>query len=298
RLSVLLLVTQVSFVRLLKVIVFESCDEGKWYENAVDKSQTHVYVFEAAYQEVLYRATTEIVSSTKEPLLFSIQQSHGHESWSLPVDNKQRFKKLSRPLCPRIGGVDGSVRVEVSTVSISPIKYGFSLEAISMDIGSDGSFATLTPTHPAVYIVDTFNASTETLLEVTSNSNSSCYVSMQKYKCPVYDIEYIGQSRGVFQTMTTLSAFTIPPKSRLFIVLTMTATQSSGSAFEKRVFLRTDRRCFCDFFPKSKRRQSENEICSLNPKNCTVFSFQMSPFNSTHFWFIFRSKIQKYQITK
>ncbi|BFZ13846.1 hypothetical protein BsWGS_16884 [Bradybaena similaris] len=150
------------------------------------------------------------------PVMFVARQQETILSWQIPLDIGDRYSyhSVSRTLCP----IDKSRRKDIGQLQLIYITVS-SMANISLDFNltatvlNDFELQHETPkilnvTAPRpVYFMYTFPKDVSSVfLKVSSATHTCMTVSVQKIKCPVFDLETNVEFEGQHQTMSTQAA--------------------------------------------------------------------------------------------
>ena len=172
------------------------------------------------------RLKSEIVDNSSEeaPILFTVRTSKGTMNWNLPYKAKNiKYPSMERTLClvdetdfvKNIKMKTEEVKVLISTKRETPVTVQISLEPVhhfsAWIHGNAPSVRKVSVTTPVYYFIDLQNFAKDSLLQVKVNSgdNTCGLISMQRFLCPVYDIQDMAKAGhvGTFQTMQKRAAF-------------------------------------------------------------------------------------------
>ncbi|XP_059141458.1 SID1 transmembrane family member 1-like [Physella acuta] len=193
---------------------------GEMYSNnSVNVLQQVLFIY---HYEIQNKTTAIRVSVTSDnfseeyPVMCVARQQESILSWQIPlaVGDSYLYKSVSRTLCPidesKRKTIDKNQRIYLTVSSMcSNYKY-FHLTAniltdfeITHEVPRTFNLTVWEPT----YFMYTFPAGVSSvLLKVTSQSHICMTVSVQKIKCPVFDLANNVEFEGKHQTMSTQAA--------------------------------------------------------------------------------------------
>ncbi|CAL1544636.1 unnamed protein product [Lymnaea stagnalis] len=193
---------------------------GESYSNySVNKTTQVIFVYEYSEdnQTTAVRVNLKCSSASEDfPLMFVARQQESLLSWQIPLEigDSYSYYSVSRTLCP----IDKSHRqsitkdqliyLSVSTMSNDSVGFDLSVDDLKdFEIEHEVSRSlNLSVSEPMYYMYTFPETVSAVLLKVTSTSHTCMTVSVQKIKCPVFDLETNVNFEGQHQTMSTQAA--------------------------------------------------------------------------------------------
>ncbi|CAH1273788.1 SIDT1 [Branchiostoma lanceolatum] len=206
------------------------------YNGTVGSGEEVTYIF--TYQEP--PNTTEAVrlhvtspdATESHPLLVVVRQEDGILSWQVPlrVEDYYLFNEIERTLCPaevEESRADVSKTVYVQLTSSAAANVSYSLMVTKVDDFdfryNDTMDIEVSPAEPQ-YFSFSFPEQVDTVVVRATSQNHKCSVlSLQRAKCPVYDLDSNIEFSGIFQTFTSSAAITVQkehfPDGKFYLVV-------------------------------------------------------------------------------
>ncbi|XP_019614907.1 PREDICTED: SID1 transmembrane family member 1-like isoform X1 [Branchiostoma belcheri] len=207
------------------------------YNGTVGSGEAVTYTF--TYQEP--PNTTEAVrlhvtspdAIDSHPLLVVVRQEDGILSFQVPlrVEDYYLFNEIERTLCPaeeeaeRSADVTKTVYVQLTSSAAANVTYSLTVtKVVDFDFGyNDTKDISVSPAEPQ-YFSFTFPGHVDTVVVRATAQDDKCSVlSLQRAKCPVYDLDSNIEFSGIFQTFTSSAAITVQkehfPDGKFYLVV-------------------------------------------------------------------------------
>eukprot|EP00058_Branchiostoma_floridae_P013706 XP_002599194.1 hypothetical protein BRAFLDRAFT_64452 [Branchiostoma floridae] len=200
------------------------------YNGTVGSGGEVTYIF--TYQEP--PNTTEAVrlhvtspdATESHPLLVVVRQEDGILSWQIPL-------RIERTLCPAEveenqlqADVSKTVYVQLTSSAAANVSYSLMVtKVVDFDFRYNNTMdIEVSPAEPQYFSFSFPDQVDTVVVRATSQNNEKCSVlSLQRAKCPVYDLDSNIEFSGIFQTFTSSAAITVQrehfPDGKFYLVV-------------------------------------------------------------------------------
>ena len=184
-------------------------------------------------------------ANSRHPALVVVRQPQAVLSCQLPyqLQPNHSYPQVARTLCPLQDQQNGSVIVELSSFSPTPVAYNLTASLLtptnfSLELGKPHKVVDLSPSEPQIFHFSFAQVPSHVksvLVQARSYDDFCAVISIQPVGCPVYDEDANVNFVGTYQTLTGSAAIPIRRDllEEFFVVLVVRGSDESCGEMKK-----------------------------------------------------------------